>query len=616
MALPPASAETTPPRLRVCCPLGFDLSILVGPFNLPARLGNVVEAGRIGHHRYRRRSVFDEVNGLIYTCHGGLLDLGHLRTAADLAGWLYVHLRRARVRGDRLRLTGPDGPFELDIDRNTPPEALRRIAAQVAFRLTVWHELATFYGHRTVATFPEGFSAFSPEDLVSDAWGARVGYHAILSPEPWDLAVERLVTRLLTELKSRPLEDTRRALRAFSERWWDPTRAVPEPELLRARRFDVSLPIAPLRTDAVEACRGHAPRAAVLPSSDATGTTLERWYTLRMVDDKNVLPAFETTKTATAIANRRPTVTARSLEALAAAARDRAQPNPPNTATPPRSYAAAQQGIRVLPIRLFGGVTVQGTTRPAVGISLDGGRAETFGGDITVVHFSTLLGPPGRGLVTYVTGLRADALFFCRERDTGRTYPPIAAWFQTCARGSLLGIGGRLLTVQIDGRTGRLVVQPLEAHLALDLLQTTFSDDYFRHRLVLEWGSSVETAKSRGEDADLSVRGRATMVGLIRSEDQRFELSARALIHQDVTEAPDRGVEARLRMLVRTPRPPRHSDEPAWGQFELGAEIAFVHWTRPRSSLADDALPLGADSHPTAWHAVLFVGFAAGGLTF
>ena len=602
LALPPSQAEEADPRLRVCCPLGFDLPLRVGPLALPARLGNVVEAGRIGHHRYLRRSVFDEINGLVYTCRGGLLDLGHLRTAADLVGWLYVHLRRARATRGRVRLRGPDGAIELKVRPRATEETLRRIAAQVAFRLTVWHELVTFQGRRTVAAFPEGFSAFSPEDLVSDAWGARVGYDSILSPEAWDQAVDRAVDRVLRDLESRPLMDTRTALHALADRWWNPTRAVPESSLLQERRFEVSPPIPPLITSAVRACRGSSSATAVLPAHDEAGDPLESWYALRIPD----APGWASTSTTGEI-------TGLTLKTLAAPARAATQPSNPS---PRRSFANAQQAIRILPVRFFGGTVVHDTARAAFGVSIDGGRTETFGGDVTVLRLTTLLGPEDRGLVTHITGLRADALFFCREHDTENIHPPIAAWFQGCERGGLIGLGGRLLTAQIDGKTGRFVLQPIETHLAVDILQTAFSDGYFRHRLVAELGGAVETANQRVRDADLSVRGRATVHGLVRNRNQRFELSARVFVHQDVTESDDRGIESHLRLLFRTPSPPRQSDEPSWGQVELGAEFAFRRWTRPGSSLADDALPLGSSDRPNSWHAVLFVGFIAGGLTF
>jgi hypothetical protein len=35
------------------------------------------------------------------------------------------------------------------------------------FRISIWHEIATWYGFASIARRPEKTSAFSPEDLTS-----------------------------------------------------------------------------------------------------------------------------------------------------------------------------------------------------------------------------------------------------------------------------------------------------------------------------------------------------------------------------------------------------------------------------------------------------------------
>ena len=63
--------------------------------------------------------------------------------------------------------------------RHDPVSLTMAIARRLAFQLSIWHEIATWYGWSAVPGYPEKLSAFSPEDLL------RVD-PAIASQPPFD----------------------------------------------------------------------------------------------------------------------------------------------------------------------------------------------------------------------------------------------------------------------------------------------------------------------------------------------------------------------------------------------------------------------------------------------
>ena len=48
------------------------------------------------------------------------------------------------------------------------------IAQWVAFQMSIWHEIATWYGWSATGVFSEKASAFSPEDLYSNMLGIKI----------------------------------------------------------------------------------------------------------------------------------------------------------------------------------------------------------------------------------------------------------------------------------------------------------------------------------------------------------------------------------------------------------------------------------------------------------
>lgn len=597
-ARPPPGAAESQPRLRICCALGYDLALGFGARAAPVGVQNVVEASDLGQHRYHPRSLFDEKSGLVYTCRAGLIDIGHLRGAADMVAHLYARLGAVDGAG-RLALDLADGALEVTLARPLSDAERLGVAQRVAYDLTVWHEIVTGSGDRTVPIFSEIFSALSPEDLYSDLVGTRLGAAAIASPLPYDAAMQALLSDFLARVQARPLATTRAALDQVEGRWWRAQVAVPRPELLAARNPAFAPPLLPWQVPSPEALGCEAPRALAVSWPELAGAApLADLYDLTLTapaGSKLGARAYRESDFETLV--RQATNRLRTLEP---------RPAPP----------VARAGIRVLPFRGFGGARRSGEgPGPSGGVEVVGATSEGLGGDLSIIRFASAYQPGGQGLVHHFTGIQAEHLFFCTERGEGRVHPPLAAWFQSCEPRGFFGIGGTLAQVQHDGGTGRWALRPIEGHVSFSLLDDAFSADFLRRHLILSTGLSVETARRPQGPANFSVRANAQLRGHLASEDQLWQADLHLLLRQDVTDFEDLGAEAGL-SLVRRFTHGAEPGRPPWGTTTLGVELAATRWTQPLAALDDHLLPLTPTDTQDSLRAVLTLGFSFGRWVF
>src|SRR5215468_3017566 len=181
-----------PHHLRPCCDFGFDLGLRYGflPI-LGYRITNLKTIEDVGRHNYdsavvtlgsQGELVNGESNGLVFTCRGGFIDTAHVRDYADwtiyFASRLSGHLRS----GTAIELSSEAGQRRIVLEamdrmflRTHDRAALTMALAQwLAVQLSTWHEIATWYGWSSFPGFPEKASAFSPEDLYSNALGTKI----------------------------------------------------------------------------------------------------------------------------------------------------------------------------------------------------------------------------------------------------------------------------------------------------------------------------------------------------------------------------------------------------------------------------------------------------------
>ncbi len=260
-------------RLRPCCAFGAQIGVKLGPFPIPGyRIPNLLGPADLGRHTYdsgvlRLRneegldlSVGEEHNGLVYTCRGGFIDTAHVRDYADwmlyVAAQLYGHL----FDGERFELILPEEGGSRRI-RLAPvdPAAVDQIGVRplaiwlarwAVFQMSIWHEIATWFGYRAVPGFSERSSAFSPEDLYSNLLGVHVTAgllyrHGARTERVYNRSVDAWFARILEVLGGVPRKAGLEAAMAVEGLWWDAERRVPDNALVMRRNLEIGERIAP-----------------------------------------------------------------------------------------------------------------------------------------------------------------------------------------------------------------------------------------------------------------------------------------------------------------------------------------------------------------------------------
>ncbi len=235
-----------PPRIiRTCCSFGTDVSVMAIP---GFKVTDISSIDQIGPHTYLGNE--EEGNGIIYTRKGGFIDLGHLRDQADWTAYLFARILRNQKDGLTIQKLGHEGgvkkltlyaPTDLDeIDA-------MQLAGKIAYDLSVWHEIATWFGASSIPLFPERFSSFSIEDAYSNLLGTTLGIEALKSELPFEEAMTLLIDQKLKELDAVTTEAaTYEAMDKVQGLWWDAEVALPSKRLLLKRQLKVYPEVSPL----------------------------------------------------------------------------------------------------------------------------------------------------------------------------------------------------------------------------------------------------------------------------------------------------------------------------------------------------------------------------------
>ena len=278
-----------PKGLRPCCAFGDDIGVSVGTMEVPGlAIGNIVGIDGLGAHNFDngatpwgtddRAGLFaTETNGLIYTCRGGFIDTAHVRDYADWTLFLATHIEKQLDTGGSIDLGDEGGQRTLTV-RPVPLAARRarsareialRLGQWAAFNLSVWHEIATWYGWSSMSVFPEGASAFSPEDLYSNLVGISIAGESVTAKEitsegSYNDSVDTAFRTTLQQLGAVEPAATRTALGLLDGVWWDSRQHLPAEELVIRRNPDVGPVITPWRVVA-----SRRTRAAGLPCASS-----------------------------------------------------------------------------------------------------------------------------------------------------------------------------------------------------------------------------------------------------------------------------------------------------------------------------------------------------------
>ena len=238
----------------------------------------------LGVHGYYYRPT--EKDGIAYTCRGGHIDIAHLRISADWTAYLatqtYRHLMK-RDSGFSYKLAVDRSrdyvQFSYPSDWDTLPEAQRsQIASEVslavgpylAYRLTMWHEILTWFGFKCVGLPTEFPSAFSWEDSFSNLLGTVVAVHALQDPEhSYDEAVKISLDKEMAKLGIQRAAVAKAASESVKGTW--STGDFTMLQTIMKRNFDMGLrdgAITPSLVPNVPECPGAEPFSYPVPNLD------------------------------------------------------------------------------------------------------------------------------------------------------------------------------------------------------------------------------------------------------------------------------------------------------------------------------------------------------------
>jgi hypothetical protein len=256
-------------RVRPCCVFGHDVNARVGPVPVPGyRIQNVIGVDDLGPHRFDAGlltvgsddgELFErEANGLVYTCRGGFIDTAHLRDYADWMVFVTAALARELESGATIPLPREGGARSIVLEA-VPVEIVtaygrRRLAVSMAewivYQMSIWHEIATWYGWSALPPFPERASAFSPEDLYSNALGILlaagvIAVRAASDDTMFNDTMDRWTRTALRKLGALDRDAGVQVADLVDGLWWDSSRRVPDARLLLRRNFDISRVVRP-----------------------------------------------------------------------------------------------------------------------------------------------------------------------------------------------------------------------------------------------------------------------------------------------------------------------------------------------------------------------------------
>lgn len=283
-----------PRRVRPCCAFGMDLGVAVAGMTVPGySVDNVIGIDDLGRHEYDNGAVTLnqdlgrlatlEKNGLVYTCRGGFVDTAHVRDNADLTLFLALRIVAALPEPAIIQLAAGDGARRRVVVKAVPEDLMVGVgrwelaislAQWAAFQISLWHEIVTWYGVESVPGFSEKVSAFSPEDLYSNALGARIAAgilrsRRVFGRSEYDAMMGAWIPAALKRLGALPADQGRRAMKALDGRWWTSKKQLPDWTLVMRRKMDISRHVKPWRLPDAEAPEDEVLEAACAASPAA-----------------------------------------------------------------------------------------------------------------------------------------------------------------------------------------------------------------------------------------------------------------------------------------------------------------------------------------------------------
>lgn len=209
------------PRLRVGSFFGSPLGIhYLNPDNL-------------GNHHYAAKH--GEKNGMVYTCRGGFIDIGHLREAADRTAYLTSLINKNLLKEKTEFTFHVIEPSMYRVTINYPPdwhtlskqekesiayETSVQLAQYIAHTSLIWHEIITWFGFSSSWVFSENISSFSWEDPYSDLLGVTLAGQVLREKQPYNRTMTKRINSTLEVLDVQSPEAARYAARQIDGKWY------------------------------------------------------------------------------------------------------------------------------------------------------------------------------------------------------------------------------------------------------------------------------------------------------------------------------------------------------------------------------------------------------------
>lgn len=273
--------DSPPPRIiRVCCAFGADLGLFGIPF---FKINHITSMEQLNGHKYMGDK--EEGNGVIYTKKGGFIDIGHLRDQADWTNYLYSLILNNRINGAFIKKLGKEGGSKtLYLDTNSDLDSIDclLLAGKIAFDLSLWHELSTWFGASEIPMMPERYSSFSVEDVYSNLLGVHIGIEALQSKLPYNEAMTTILYKTLDSLGAVGTEaETYQALEAVRNVWWTNEKRLPSSKVIIERDTEVSDYSRPWLIP--DSTFGHfEPHILYIPRTSSKGLLLTNYYDLKI----------------------------------------------------------------------------------------------------------------------------------------------------------------------------------------------------------------------------------------------------------------------------------------------------------------------------------------------
>ena len=244
-----------------------------------------LDPNSLGTHSYGYNPF--EVNGIVYTCKAGHIDITHLRWNADYTRYLAKRIKQTLLKGKdgfkfnlaleisihKIKFEYPDNWDSLSDQEKEgiADDVANKIGPYLAFNATLWHEILTWHDVHFAGIEPEFNSAFSWEDMYSNLLGTELAAQVISDPNnnhnnrSYDRALSAAIRDRLDELEVLSGDVAYEASKSMKGKWFTGTFNVATLRKNMDAGFDDGF-VTPILVPGI--CPGAEPVPLAVPTTD------------------------------------------------------------------------------------------------------------------------------------------------------------------------------------------------------------------------------------------------------------------------------------------------------------------------------------------------------------